>query len=97
MEYAVQAWSPQNREDIDILEKVQRRATKMVPTLRDLAYEDRLTILGLTSLEDRRTRGDMIDVFKILRGFEDNDRNKLFQLAPGNLPAWELEFTDSNS
>ena len=70
MEYAVQAWSPQLRKDIVKLEKVQRRATKMIPSLASLPYEDRLKKLNLTTLEDRRHRGDMIEVYKILNGID---------------------------
>ena len=70
LEYAVQAWSPQLRKDILKLERVQRRATKIVPNLSHLSYEDRLQNLKLTTLEERRHRGDMIEVFKILKGYD---------------------------
>ena len=49
-----------------MLEKSQRRATKLIPRLRDLRYEERLKECGLTTLETRRLRGDQIEVFKIL-------------------------------
>ena len=49
-----------------MLEKIQRRATKLIPELRDLTYEERLKECGLTTLETRRLRGDQIEVFKIL-------------------------------
>ena len=65
LEYAVQVWSPKLLKDVDKLEKVQRRATKLVPEISDLPYETRLQILGLPSLKERRIRGDMIEVFKI--------------------------------
>ncbi len=42
LEYCIQAWSPYLRKDIDMLEKIQRRATKLIPGLRDLRYEERL-------------------------------------------------------
>ena len=80
LEYAVQAWSPRLKKDIDQLEKVQRRATKLVPECRTLEYEGRLRFLGLTTLEERRIRGDLIEVFKIMHGFENIDRRKFFQL-----------------
>ena len=79
MEYAVQAWSPKLVRDIDKLEKVQRRATKLVPEIRDLPYEIRLRELGLPSLFERRVRGDMIEVFKIVNGFENIDSEKFFK------------------
>ena len=81
MEYAVQAWSPQYRKDIEVLEKVQRRATKLIPEIKDKPYEERLKIIGLTTLEDRRIRGDLIEVFKIMHGFENLERKKFFKLS----------------
>ena len=57
-----------------MLEKIQRRATKLIPGLRDLSYEER----GLTTLETRRLRGDQIEVFKILKGYENIDSNIFF-------------------
>ena len=71
MDYCVQAWRPHYRKDIDKLEKVQRRATKMVEGLEGYSYSDRLRILGLTTLETRFLRADLIEVFKILKGFEN--------------------------
>ena len=58
-----------------MLERVQRRATKMIPKLRNISYEIRLRECGLTTLETRRLRGDQIEVFKILNGCENIDRN----------------------
>ena len=81
MEYAVQAWSPYLEQDKLKLEKVQRRATKIVPELSELPYEERLAQLGLPSLEARRERGDLIEVFNILKGFENIDRTTFFHLA----------------
>ena len=46
----------------------------MIPELRDLSYESRLLQCGLTTLETRRLRGDQIEVFKIVNGYEDIDR-----------------------
>ena len=62
------------KKDIDTLERVQRRATKMIPKLRNISYEMRLKECGLTTLETRRLR-DQIEVFKILNGYENIDRN----------------------
>ena len=49
----------------------QPSAAKLIPGLRDLRYEERLKECGLTSLEMRRLRGDQIEVFKILNGYEN--------------------------
>ena len=47
LEYCIQAWGPYRKKDIDTLERIQRRATKMIPDLRYLSYEE----CGLTTLE----------------------------------------------
>ena len=70
MEHAIQAWCPYLQKDISKLEKIQRRATKLVPALANLTYEERLISLDLTTLEERRSRGDMIQVFKIVNGLD---------------------------
>ena len=71
LEYCIQAWRPYHKKDIDMLERMQRRATKMIPELRDLSYEERLKECGLTTLETSRSRGNQIEVFKILNGYEN--------------------------
>ena len=50
----------------------------MIPKLRNISYEMRLKECGLTTLENRRLRGDHIEVFKILNGYENIDRNIFF-------------------
>ena len=74
LEYCIQAWRPYRKKDIDMLERVQRRATKIIPKLRNISYEMRLKECGLTTIETRRLRGDQIEVFKILNGYENMDR-----------------------
>jgi len=54
LEFYIQMWSPQNRRDVDLLECIQRRATKMIQGMEHLSYEDRLRELRLFSLEKRR-------------------------------------------
>ena len=80
LEYAVQAWHPWLQKDIDLLEKVQRRITKTFSGLHNISYEERLRVLGLTTLKQRRIRGDMIQVFKILNGYDSCD----ISLSPSN-------------
>ena len=63
LESYIQFWSPINEKDADMLEGVQIRATKMIPSLRSLLYEERLKRFGMFSLKRRRLRGDMIEVF----------------------------------
>ena len=65
MEYCASVWSPHYRKDIGLLEAVQRRATRLIPGLKGMAYADRLKVLGLYSLERRSWRGDMIELYKI--------------------------------
>ena len=56
------------KKDIEKIERVQRRATKMISECSKLSYEEMLKTTGLSTLEARRTRGDLIEVFKILKG-----------------------------
>ena len=85
LEYCIQAWNPHLRKDVDMLEKIQRRATKLIPELRDLTYEERLKECGLTTLETRRLRGDQIEVFKILNGYENIDSNIFFEIKESKI------------
>ena len=81
LEYCVQVWSPYKRKHINLIERVQRRATKLVPALRDLPYEERLSRLKLTTLEERRARGDMILTYKLITGKEGIRSSKFFTMA----------------
>ena len=71
LEFAVSAWNPYRRRDVSCLEKVQRRVTRLPTSLRGVQYEERLARMGLTTLETRRVRGDLIELFKIVRGEDD--------------------------
>jgi len=80
LEYAVQSWSPYLKWDIEHLEKVQRRATKLVKGYWKLSYEERLKRLNLTTLHIRRLRGDLIEAYKIITGKENMKWEKFFHL-----------------
>ena len=72
LEYCNSACSPVFKKDCQLLENVQRRATKLVSKLRDLTYEERLKRLDLPSLYFRRARGDMIETYKHLHDIYTN-------------------------
>ena len=79
LEYCVQVWSPYKQGDIDLIEKVQERATRLVPGLRGKSYEDRLEKLGLIRLVERRFRGDMIETHKIMSDREGVRKEDFFR------------------
>jgi len=83
LEFAVAAWSPWSRSDIDVLENVQRKFVKNVSGLQSRDYEDKLRELGLPSLEDRRHEIDLIQVFKIVKGCDDVQSDQWFKMAAG--------------
>jgi hypothetical protein len=81
LEYGVQFWCPAYKKDIDLLEKVQRRATRLIIGMKGKDYEDRLKLLKLFSLSRRRIRGDIIQVFKFYKGIDKVEMNELFKFS----------------
>ena len=76
----MQFWSPQFRKDKDATERerVQRRATRLIPGRVRLSYEERLKETGLHTREGRQLRGDMMEMFKIMKGRDKISADELF-------------------
>ena len=79
LEYGLPAWSPIYKREANLIESVQRRATKLIPGMNHLCYSERLLRLNLFTLAHRRLRGDMIYVYNYLHGRMKTSHN-LFTL-----------------
>jgi hypothetical protein len=79
LEFAIPAWTPRTATDIEILEKVQRRAVNLISGLKGGKYEEKLVELGILSLEKRRIRNDLIQTYKILSGIDQVDSSIWFR------------------
>ena len=83
LEYCTPVWSPHYIQDKSLIERVQHRFTRMIRGMRHQSYEYRLEMLGIWSLEERRNRADLIEVFKIMRGFSTSSLKCMFELNVG--------------
>eukprot|EP00061_Rhincodon_typus_P008708 g31569.t1 len=78
LEYCVEFWLLRSRKDIIKLKRVQKRFTRMLPGVECLSYEEQMDKLGLLSLERRRLTGDLMEVYKIMRGVNKVNGRCLF-------------------
>ena len=85
LKYAQSIWSPYYIKDIEQIERVQRRITRLPQELKNLQYEERLSQLNLTTLKERRMRGDLIETLKILNRYYACSLNKVYHLNTSNL------------
>ena len=80
VEYCVSAWSPHYAKDKHLLERIQHRFTKLIPGIRHLPYADRLSKLNLWTLEERRNRADLLEVFKMAKNISSIPLSSFFEL-----------------
>jgi hypothetical protein len=80
LEYCSEVWSPYYKKDKEHLEKIQHRFTRIIPGLKDMTYNERLKILGLWTLEERRNRADLIETFKLIKGLSAVPYQLFFEL-----------------
>ena len=84
LEFAAPCWSPWETSDREVLEKVQRRAINMISGLSGRTYEEKIQELDIMTLEERRIRYDMVETFKMLKGFSNVDSSVWFRTINPN-------------
>jgi len=82
VEYFKSIWSPYYVKDKELIEKLQHRFTKLIQEVANLSYCDQLHILGQWTLEERRNRADLVEVFKMIRGLSSLPFTTFFSLIP---------------
>jgi len=94
LESSSPAWSPHYRKDKLLLERVQHRFTLLFDDLKLLEYQERLVKLKLWTLEERRNRADLIELFKMVKGISTVPLQTFFKLADGSCTRghrWKLQ------
>ena len=81
VEYCISAYNAHYKKDKELIEKVQRRFTKMINNMEGKSYKERLYCLKLWTLEERRNRQDLIEVFKMCNGLSRLKLNEFFTLT----------------
>ena len=81
LEFGAAAWNPWHEGDIICLERVQRRLIRSLSNVRGTTYEEKLKDAGITTLKERRERGDLIEAFKTIRGINNVNRKEWFLLT----------------
>ena len=84
VDYGIVVWYPTSKKNIQLIENIQKRATKIVPEIRGYSYEERLRALNLPTLLYRRQRYDLIQIFKVINGFDNIDPSKFFTFNDNN-------------
>ena len=80
LDYASNIWNPYLLEDMRTIEKIQRRATKLIPSIKQCTYQERLSALNLPSLQYHRLRMDLIMTYKILHGTVHLRKDHIFTM-----------------
>ena len=97
VEYASSVWSPFKLRDIKLIEGVKRRASRLSRDLQNKPYNIRLTTLGIPTLQFRSERANMLQIFKILNGYEDIDSSRFFTLSSTGLHGHSLKLFKERS
>jgi len=98
VEYCTPVWSPCYQKDKTLIERVQHRFRRMIPGFSKLPYCEILKRLGLWSLEERRNRADLIEVFKMVKGLSEIPMESMFEFSTTkHLRGHELKLTKHRS
>ena len=93
---AQQEWLPYKTNDMNIIESLQRRALKHIPSFREIPYEDRLRRTNLMPLETRKLRADLIKGFKLMHGYDEVDPEMFFIMRAERLDTQSTRYHGKN-